>query len=55
MSAIISDTIEGKLTTGQANAVCNAARNLVDVVKLRCKYGVTVNGGAAKRDLELVG
>ena len=39
MSALMSDVIEGRITTDVANAACNAGGKLLKVVEMQYRYG----------------
>lgn len=49
MSALMSDLIEGRITPGVGNAVCNAGGKLLKVVELQAKYGQS-GGGSSSTD-----
>lgn len=51
MSAIMSDTIEGRVTPSVANAACNAGGKLLKVVDLQMKYGTKSSGNQKVLDL----
>lgn len=44
MSALLTDTIAGRIQPQTANAVCNISGKLLKVVELQYKYGKTVEG-----------
>jgi hypothetical protein len=44
MSALMTDLIEGRITPGVGNAVCNAGGKLLKVVEMQAKYGQTGRG-----------
>ena len=44
MSALLTDTIAGRVQPQTANAVCNISGKLLKVVELQYKYGKTVDG-----------
>ena len=39
MSALMSDVIEGRISTDVANAACNAGGKLLKVVEMQYRYG----------------
>jgi hypothetical protein len=52
MSALISDTIDGRITPQVTNAVCNTSNKLLKVVEMQHRWGrQSVEGGP--RDLTL--
>lgn len=44
MSALLTDTIAGRIEPQVANAVCNISGKLLKVVELQYKYGRAVEG-----------
>lgn len=48
MSALMSDLIEGRISPGVANAVCNAGGKMLKVVEMQMKYGHTGATGSEK-------
>jgi hypothetical protein len=52
MSALMSDLIEGNVSPGVGNAVCNAGGKLLKVVELQYKFGVD-GGNGGKKTLQL--
>lgn len=44
MSALLSDTIAGRVDPQRANAACNISGKLLKVVELQFKYGKKVDG-----------
>lgn len=44
MSALLSDTISGKIDPRVSNAACNISGKLLKVVELQFKYGKAVDG-----------
>lgn len=44
MSALLTDTIAGRIEPQVANAVCNISGKLLKVVELQYKYGRAVDG-----------
>lgn len=44
MSALMTDTISGRIDPQVSNAVCNISGKLLKVVELQYKYGKTVEG-----------
>lgn len=52
MSALLSDTIAGRVTPQVSNAACNISGKLLKVVELQFKYGKKVDG-VGERLLEL--
>lgn len=53
MSAIMSDTIEGRMDPAVSNAACNAGGKLLKVVEMQYRYGSKMPG-ADTRVLSLV-
>ncbi len=45
MSAMISDVLEGRISTQTANAVCNTAGKLLKVVEMQHKYAPLTRNG----------
>lgn len=52
MSALMSDLIEGRITPGVGNAVCNAGGKMLKVVELQMRYG-QAGPGTGERVLTL--
>jgi hypothetical protein len=52
MSALLSDTIAGRVDPQISNAACNISGKLLKVVELQFKYGKPVDG-VAERMLQL--
>jgi len=48
LSALISDNIEGRVTTAMTNSTCNAAGKLMKIVELQHKYGMKVGADGVK-------
>lgn len=48
MSALMSDLIEGNVSAGVGNAVCNAGGKLLKVVELQYKFGTDGGNGGTK-------
>lgn len=44
MSALLTDTIAGRIDPQIANAVCNISGKLLKVVELQYKYGKAIDG-----------
>lgn len=44
MSALLTDTIAGRIDPQVSNAVCNISGKLLKVVELQYKYGKAVEG-----------
>lgn len=44
MSALLTDTIAGRIDPQVSNAVCNISGKLLKVVELQYKYGKTIDG-----------
>lgn len=44
MSALLTDTIAGRIDPQVSNAVCNISGKLLKVVELQYRYGKTVEG-----------
>lgn len=44
MSALLTDTIAGRIEPQVANAACNISGKLLKVVELQYKYGKSVDG-----------
>lgn len=44
MSALMTDTLSGRVDPKVANSVCNISGKLLKVVELQYKYGKTVEG-----------
>jgi len=44
MSALLTDTIAGRIDPQVSNAVCNISGKLLKAVELQYKYGKTVDG-----------
>lgn len=44
MSALLTDTIAGRIDPQVANSVCNISGKLLKVVELQYKYGKTIDG-----------
>lgn len=54
MSAIMSDLVEGSITPGIANAMCNAGGKMLKMIDLESKYGRTFNSDNKPKILTLV-
>lgn len=54
MSALMTDLIEGTISPGAGNSVCNAGGKLLKVAELRLKYG-QVGKGSGEKTLQLAG
>ena len=48
MSCLMSDLIEGRITPGVGNAVCNAGGKLLKVVEMQMRYGQAGPGSCEK-------
>jgi hypothetical protein len=54
MGLMMSDAGEGRLTTSEVNAMCNAGGKMIRMVELNYKYGKQGDNGGGRRTLNLI-